>query len=147
VKFDPERLRSLIPRGSAKVIADSAGVSAPALSQWANGAREPGAIELAKVAKALGVSLDYFFPDLHPQIPQSLRETSRENLIDDLLAEVEELKERAFAVERLAKKIKMGKAQSPVEELRRLQGVDDIAREMGRRGIKSRDNPDIKKET
>jgi transcriptional regulator with XRE-family HTH domain len=141
VKFDRQRLKSLIPRGAAKEIAERAGISAPSLSQYMSGEREPGSVELAKVAGALGVSMDIFFPDLHPQTLQALREYPEEHFVDDVIAQAQEVMEQAKRLEMMARKLKPSWL-TEAQKARNLGG--DVASEMARRGIEAGDSREVK---
>lgn len=118
MKFLADRLKNLIPQGKAKGIAEAAGVSAATLSQYASGEREnPDSVVLAKVAKELGVSMDYFFGLEPATTTDALRESPAEHLIDDVIAEAQEIRERAGRLEMMAKKLKSGRSvPAPISE-------------------------------
>jgi transcriptional regulator with XRE-family HTH domain len=86
--------RELGPEGNQGDLAIRIDISPAALSQYKHGKREPGNDELAKLANYFKVSTDW----LLGRESDSLHESQRNLLIDDLAAEFERLQDQVKTV-------------------------------------------------
>lgn len=87
-------------------IAVGVGVSQPTVQRWLRGAM-PGGGELYRLAKFLGVAVeDLMDSGLPVTQPMMLRESPPDYMVDDALADVTEIRERAVTLERKLKKLK-----------------------------------------
>jgi len=106
-----ERLRILRDqRGLTNVeLGRSVGLSHVSIGNFLEG-QLPKSEHLATIAEYFGVTTDWLLGREKKEAPSpALREAVPEYLIDDALAELEELKERVLSLERSLRRLKSGK--------------------------------------
>ncbi len=166
MNFSGNKLRKAVEVAKAdgrdgKTIAAEGGFSPPSLSAWMNQGVVPSADQLAALSRVLRVPLDYFFEGQGEVITEALRESPVEYLIDDLIAEAQEIRERAAQLEMKARKLKPTKASSKPPRLaltpenvakvtRQIEGDQKSIKEgiakLTKRVIADVDNPEVKPE-
>jgi transcriptional regulator with XRE-family HTH domain len=105
-----QRLRKLQEqRGLTNVdLAEAIGVSHVSIGNFLDG-QLPKSEHLADLADFFGVSTDWLLGRDKTKEPAALREAPPEYLVDDALAELEEVKEKVQALERALQRLKSGK--------------------------------------
>ena len=103
-----ERLALLIkPEGEQKItqkkIAENIGVEQPTVGRWIKGEAIPGGYQLFKLARFLGVSMEYFFAESQVPVAELKDEPTqcRDPRIILLQEEIAEIKSRCKAAETL----------------------------------------------
>jgi transcriptional regulator with XRE-family HTH domain len=107
-----EELRKLHAKTQAQ-IAEISGVGQSAVSAWLKGSKAngggvvPGGVELTRLSIALGVTVDWLLgrDDTKPTA-KLLRDIPAESLVDDVLAEMDNLKEQIAALDRTVRRLK-----------------------------------------
>lgn len=100
-----DRLRKLrMDRGwSQPELAAQLRVTNGNVGNWEIGPTIPRADQLKKISELFGKEIDWL---LHGDPPQFLREVEENHLLDDFMEEVQRLRERIFAVERAAARLR-----------------------------------------
>jgi transcriptional regulator with XRE-family HTH domain len=109
-----ERLRTLRDQRnlSNAELGKSIGVSHVSIGNFLDG-QLPKSDNLAALAEFFGVSTDWLLGrEAKDSAAPALREKPAEYLIDDALAELEEIKEKVLSLERALRRLKTGKSSS-----------------------------------
>jgi transcriptional regulator with XRE-family HTH domain len=101
-----KRLEALIQKPlTQQIVADGVGVSQPTVQRWLKGTI-PGGEELLKLANFLGVDPYALLYENRPPPAKLLRDIPAESLVDDVLAEMDNLKEQIAALDRTVRRLK-----------------------------------------
>lgn len=92
-------------RATQMEIAKTVGVSQPTVGRWLKGT-VPQGVELFKLAEMFNVSMNEMLGGEAAVVSRALHESPPEFVMDDLLEEVQRLKEQVNAVERAARRLK-----------------------------------------
>lgn len=114
-----ERLRSLRDgRGLSNLeLGKSVGLSHVSIGNFLEG-QLPKSEHLSALAKFFNVSTDWLLGHEPGPAPLALHESTPEHLLDDVLAELEALKEKMQALERAVKRLKEQRDKSALEARR-----------------------------